>query len=59
MRAAYLGINYSPDETGIAPFATGRCEYVATHGHQVVACTGVPYYPQWQSPPVSQANILP
>src|SRR5260370_13506824 len=46
MRILYLGINYWPDESGIAPFATGRCEYLAECGHEVVACTGLPYYPQ-------------
>jgi len=46
MRVADLGINYWPDETEIALFATGRCEYLATRGRQAVACTGVPYCPQ-------------
>src|SRR2546428_14076436 len=50
MRILYLGINYWPDETGIAPFATGRCEYLAACGHEVAACTGPPYYPQWCVP---------
>lgn len=50
MRILYLGINYWPDETGIAPFATGRCEYLAARGHDVVACVGPPYYPQWHVP---------
>jgi colanic acid biosynthesis glycosyl transferase WcaI len=50
MRILHLGINYWPDETGIAPFATGRCEYLAACGHQVIACTGLPYYPQWSVP---------
>jgi colanic acid biosynthesis glycosyl transferase WcaI len=50
MRILHLGINYWPDETGIAPFATGRCEYLAARGHEVVACTAPPYYPQWRVP---------
>lgn len=50
MRVLHLGINYWPDETGIAPFATGRCEYLAAHGREVVACTALPYYPQWRVP---------
>src|SRR5271157_4105613 len=48
MRVLHIGINYWPDQTGIAPFATGRCEYLAARGHEVVACTGLPYYPQWR-----------
>jgi colanic acid biosynthesis glycosyl transferase WcaI len=50
MRIVYLGINYWPDETGIAPFATGRCEYLASRGHEVIALTAPPYYPQWSIP---------
>jgi len=50
LRILHLGINYWPDETGIAPFATGRCEYLAARGYEVVACTGFPYYPQWRVP---------
>ena len=48
MRILFLGINYWPEETGIAVFNTGRCEYLAAHGHQVIMCTGFPYYPQWR-----------
>jgi colanic acid biosynthesis glycosyl transferase WcaI len=50
MRVLYIGINYWPDETGIAPFATGRCEYLASLGHDVTVCTAFPYYPQWRVP---------
>lgn len=48
MRIVVLGINYWPDQTGIAPFTTGRCEYLTSRGHQVTVCTGFPYYPQWR-----------
>lgn len=48
MRVLYLGINYWPEETGIGAYAAGRCEYLASKGHEVVACTGFPYYPQWR-----------
>src|ERR1700686_856753 len=50
MHIGFLGINYWPDETGIAPFTTGRCEYLASRGHQVTMCTGFPYYPTWRIP---------
>lgn len=50
MRILVLGINYWPDQTGIAPFTTGRCEYLAGRGHQVTVCTGFPYYPEWRIP---------
>jgi colanic acid biosynthesis glycosyl transferase WcaI len=48
LRILVLGINYWPDLTGIAPFTTGRCEYLAARGHEVTVCTGVPYYPEWR-----------
>jgi colanic acid biosynthesis glycosyl transferase WcaI len=50
MHFAFLGINYWPDETGIAPFTTGRCEYLASRGHRVTVFTGFPYYPAWRVP---------
>jgi colanic acid biosynthesis glycosyl transferase WcaI len=50
MKIAVLGINYWPDETGIAPFTTGKCEYLASCGHSVTALTGMPYYPAWKIP---------
>jgi colanic acid biosynthesis glycosyl transferase WcaI len=48
LRILVLGINYWPDRTGIAPYTTGRCEYLAGRGHEVTVCTGLPYYPQWR-----------
>jgi colanic acid biosynthesis glycosyl transferase WcaI len=51
MRIAVLGINYWPDETGIAPFTTGKCEYLVSCGHEVTAFTALPYYPEWKVPP--------
>ena len=48
MRIHIIGINYAPEATGIAPFTTGRAEYLASRGHRVTMCTGAPYYPQWR-----------
>ncbi|WP_018290024.1 WcaI family glycosyltransferase [Verrucomicrobium sp. 3C] len=48
MRILFLGINYWPEETGIAVFNAGRCEYLASQGHEVTMVTGLPYYPQWK-----------
>ena len=58
MHVVFLGINYWPDETGIAPFTTGRCEYLASHGHQVTVLTGFPYYPAWRIPENYQGRIF-
>src|ERR1051325_716332 len=48
MRILVLSINYWPEETGIAPVVTSRCEYLASRGHEVTVCTTNPYYPQWR-----------
>ena len=49
MRILFVGINYWPEETGIGPFNTWRCEYLASRGHEVTICTSCPYYPQWKT----------
>jgi colanic acid biosynthesis glycosyl transferase WcaI len=48
MRILVLAINYWPEQTGIAAVLTRRCEYLASVGHEVTVCTGMPYYPEWQ-----------
>jgi putative colanic acid biosynthesis glycosyltransferase WcaI len=48
VRILFLGINYWPEDTGIAVFSTGRCEYLAARGHEVTICTTFPYYPAWR-----------
>ncbi len=58
MHVAFLGINYWPDETGIAPFTTGRCEYLASQGHRVTVFTGFPYYPSWRIPEHYQGRLF-
>jgi colanic acid biosynthesis glycosyl transferase WcaI len=58
MRIAVLGINYWPDETGIAPFTTGKCEYLASCGHKVTAFTGMPYYPAWEVPDIYRRRLF-
>src|SRR5262245_26805681 len=57
MRVAMLGINYRPEETGIAVFNTGRCEYLADRGHEVTMFTGFPYYPRWRVPETYRGRI--
>jgi colanic acid biosynthesis glycosyl transferase WcaI len=59
MRIAMLGINYWPEETGIAVFSTGRCEYLAERGHTVTMLTGLPYYPRWRVDPAYRGRLFP
>ena len=58
MRVAMLGINYRPEETGIAVFNTGRCEYLAERGHDVTMFTGFPYYPRWRVPDAYRGRLV-
>jgi len=48
MRITIVGINYSPELTGIAPYTTGLARGLAEHGHQVTVVTGLPHYPEWR-----------
>jgi colanic acid biosynthesis glycosyl transferase WcaI len=42
MPTLFLSINYWPEHTGIGLFNLGRAEYLASRGHQVTVCTGLP-----------------
>lgn len=44
-----VGINYTPESTGIAPYTTGMAEGLAAAGHRVRVITGVPHYPSWSN----------
>jgi glycosyltransferase involved in cell wall biosynthesis len=43
-----FGVDYWPDETGIAPYTTGLAEYLANRGDRVRMIAGMPYYPDWK-----------
>lgn len=45
-----IGINYAPEETGIAPYTTELAEHLASSGWGVTVITGMPHYPQWRVP---------
>ena len=47
MKINVWGINYAPELTGIAPYNTALCEYLAQHGHDVRMVTSFAYYPSW------------
>lgn len=48
MKILVLGLNYAPEEIGIAAYTTGMCEDLAASGHQVRVIAAPPYYPQWK-----------
>ncbi|WP_240646012.1 glycosyltransferase [Georgenia sp. SYP-B2076] len=47
-RILVVGINYSPEATGIAPYTTAMADSLAEGGARVRAITGIPHYPQWR-----------
>ena len=51
MKILVWGINYAPEVSGIAPFNTALCEFLARRGHAVTMLSTFPYYPQWRKRP--------
>jgi glycosyltransferase involved in cell wall biosynthesis len=49
VRLLIVGINYAPEETGIAPYTTGMARHFSSRGHDVRVLTGVPHYPSWRA----------
>jgi colanic acid biosynthesis glycosyl transferase WcaI len=47
LRITILGINYSPEPSGNAPYTTGLAEGLLAAGHKVQVVTGYPHYPEW------------
>ena len=48
MRVLIVGINYSPEPTGVGPYTAGLAEHLATRGDEVTVLTGLPSYPGWR-----------
>lgn len=48
MKITILGINYSPEPTGIAPYTASLASALVEAGHSVQVVTGFPHYPEWQ-----------
>lgn len=43
-----VGINYAPEQSGIAPYTTGIAEHMNAQGTNVTVLTAIPSYPLWQ-----------
>jgi colanic acid biosynthesis glycosyl transferase WcaI len=43
-----VGLNYSPELTGIGKYTGEMAEWFAKQGHEVRVITAPPYYPQWR-----------
>lgn len=48
MRILIIGVNYSPEQTGIGPYTAALATYLAHRGHGVDVLTGLPSYPEWR-----------
>ncbi len=48
LRITILGLNYSPEPTGNAPYTASLAEGLAAAGHSVRVVTGYPHYPEWK-----------
>lgn len=59
IRVLVVGINFSPEMTGIAPYTTAISEHLAEQGHTVTVITSYPHYPQWvKQKPVEQISPI-
>lgn len=48
LRCTIIGLNYTPEPTGIAPYTAGLAGGLASRGHKVKVITGYPHYPRWK-----------
>ncbi|WP_144659244.1 glycosyltransferase family 4 protein [Paenarthrobacter nicotinovorans] len=48
LRVTIIGLNYSPEPTGNAPYTTSLAEGLSSAGHDVTVITGYPHYPMWK-----------
>ena len=51
MRVLIVGLNYAPEQIGVAVYTTGLAKMLAATGHEVHVIAGRPYYPGWQIMP--------
>ncbi|MBW9121129.1 glycosyltransferase [Microbacterium trichothecenolyticum] len=47
-RVLFIGINYAPEPTGIAPYTAGMAQALAMRGWHVGVITTHPHYPWWR-----------
>lgn len=47
LRITILGLNYTPEPSGNAPYTTSLAEGLKAAGHTVHVVTGYPHYPEW------------
>lgn len=50
LRVLLVGINYSPESSGIAPYSAALARGLRRRGHDVRVLTAMPHYPEWRVP---------
>ncbi|WP_245531522.1 glycosyltransferase [Arthrobacter globiformis] len=62
LKITILGLHYSPEPSGNAPYTTSLAEGLSAKGHDVRVLTGYPHYPGWRVHPGfrgwSQAEVM-
>jgi colanic acid biosynthesis glycosyl transferase WcaI len=48
LRVLFIGINYFPETTGIAPYTSAMARGLSERGHAVSVLTAHPHYPDWK-----------
>src|SRR5262245_49367958 len=56
-RVLVIGINFTPEVTGIAPYTAAFSDSLATAARSVQVFTGVPHYPAWQVDPPYRSRL--
>ncbi|MCZ4587519.1 glycosyltransferase family 4 protein [Rhodococcus opacus] len=51
LKVCIVGLNYTPEPTGIAPYTAGLARGLSKRGHSVRVVTGYPHYPEWRVRP--------
>lgn len=52
-----IGINYWPEQTGIAPYTTGLARGLSNRGWDVTVDCGMPHYPEWRLQPEYRGSL--
>jgi putative colanic acid biosynthesis glycosyltransferase WcaI len=58
-RVLVVGVNFRPEITGIGPYTTDVCTWLAGQGASVQVLTGLPHYPSWSVAPEYRSRTNP
>jgi colanic acid biosynthesis glycosyl transferase WcaI len=48
LRILIVGLNFSPEPTGVGKYSGEMAAWLASRGHRVTAVSAPPYYPFWR-----------